>query len=72
MRGTRNPNATLCHSERNEESRGEKNEILRFALNDKVGENYELQITNYERPLCHSEHSEESRGEEGRDSSLFF
>ena len=36
MRGTRNPNATLCHSERSEESRGEKEEILRFALNDKV------------------------------------
>ena len=35
MPGTRNPNATLCHSERSEESRGEKNEILRFALNDK-------------------------------------
>ena len=30
------PNATLCHSERSEESRGEKNEILRFALNDKL------------------------------------
>ena len=36
MPGTRNPNATLCHSERSEESRGEKEEILRFALNDKV------------------------------------
>ncbi|TPE17737.1 hypothetical protein FJN16_04030 [Tannerella forsythia] len=24
MRGTRNPNATLCHSEHREESRGEK------------------------------------------------
>ena len=36
MPGTRNPNATLCHSERSEESRGEKEEILRFALNDKL------------------------------------
>ena len=25
----------LCHSERSEESRGEEEEILRFALNDK-------------------------------------
>ena len=24
MRGTRNPNAPLCHSERSEESRGEE------------------------------------------------
>ena len=24
MRGTRNPNATLCHSEHREESRGEE------------------------------------------------
>ena len=49
-----------------------RKEILRFALNDKVGElritNYKLRITN--AALCHSEHSEESRGEEERDSSL--
>ena len=54
------------------QAKSDKKEILRFALNDKVGENYELQITNYEHPLCHSEHNEESRGEKGRDSSLFF
>ena len=36
MPGTRNPNATLCHSEHSEESREERKEILRFALNDKL------------------------------------
>ena len=30
------PNATLCHSEHSEESREERKEILRFALNDKL------------------------------------
>ena len=44
MPGTRNPNATLCHSERSEESRGEKEEILRFALNDKLIVNCQLLI----------------------------
>ena len=44
MRGIRYPNATLCHSERSEESREEKNEILRFALNDKLMVNGQLLI----------------------------
>ncbi|WP_315265061.1 hypothetical protein, partial [Tannerella forsythia] len=29
------PNTSSCHSEHSEESRGEKEEIHRFALNDK-------------------------------------
>ena len=35
MRGTRNPNATLCHSEHREESREEEERFIADALNDK-------------------------------------
>ena len=36
MPGTRNPNATLCHSERSEESRpGKGKRFFAYALNDK-------------------------------------
>uniref|UniRef100_UPI00241C883D hypothetical protein n=1 Tax=Tannerella forsythia TaxID=28112 RepID=UPI00241C883D len=60
-----------------------REEILRFALNDKLIVNCQLLIVmrstrNPNAPpfvipnatLCHSEHREESREEEGRDSSL--
>ena len=75
MPGTRNPNATLCHSEHSEESREERKEILRFALNDKLIVNCQWLIVmrgtrNPNATLCHSERSEESREEEERDSSL--
>ena len=46
MPGTRNPNATLCHSEHSEESREERKEILRFALNDKLIVNCQWLIVN--------------------------
>ena len=37
MPGTRNPNATLCHSERSEESHGEEGRgFFAYALNDKL------------------------------------
>ena len=61
-------NTPLCHSERSEESRGEKEEIHRFALNDKLMVNCYAWYTVSERkfgkwarinannPLCHSEH----------------
>ena len=53
----------------------EKNEILRFALNDKLIVNCQWLIVmpgtrNPNAPFCHSEHREESRGEEEEDSSL--
>ena len=49
MPGTRNPNATLCHSERSEESREERKEILRFALNDKLIVNCQWLIVMYQQ-----------------------
>ena len=49
MPGTRNPNATLCHSEHSEESREERKEILRFALNDKLIVNCQWLIVMYQQ-----------------------
>ncbi|WP_390903021.1 hypothetical protein, partial [Tannerella forsythia] len=36
----------LCHSERGEESRGEEEKILRFALNDKLMVNGQWSMVN--------------------------
>ena len=68
MPGTRNPNATLCHSERSEESRpGKGKRFFAYALNDKCPN---ANFANGRTTLCHSERSEESRLERLRRSSL--
>ena len=75
MRGTRNPNAppfVIPNIVRN--LAREKNEIHRFALNDKLIVNCQWLIVmpgtrNPNATLCHSEHREESR--EGKEKRFF-